>query len=259
MGKAKQAIKAKKAAKAPKINVVCAGEYLKAQKAKEELDTYVMRPGGAQASKPAYTGGKQRADVDLGRYANSMTRGSYSRPMPMAPVHLEDDNVKRVKMDGCTKLADVDMDSVATLYTGAVVQKIVHTPKQAELRRPFKAVGVFGSNANSEKLGSFLETSGNADKEIKEQACWAQPFKVAKSVGKKYNSIINSKKLSIPEKSAALREIVDRNTVSDKKGAKVRTSPAAGQKVFEGLMAQEGVSLERERPILHIAMKYNRG
>lgn len=231
--------------KGGKAAVANVAEFLKASKAKEELDTYVMKPGGAQASKPAYTGGKQRADVDLGRYANSMVRGSYNRPMPSAPAHLDPDNHKRVVMEGNTKLSEVNIESVATLYTGAVVQKIVHTPKQAELRRPFKAVGVFGSNANSEKLGSFLESSGNSEKVIKEQACWAQPFKVAKSVGQKYNRILNSKKLSIPEKSAALREIVDRNTVSDKKGAKVRTSPAAGQKVFEGLMAQEGVSLEK--------------
>lgn len=245
--------------KGGKAAVANVAAFLKASKDKEELDTYVMKPGAAQACKPAFTGGKQKADVDLGRYANSMSRGSYNRPMPSAPAHLDLDNHKRVMMEGNTKLADVNLESVATLYAGAEVQKIVHTPKQAELRRPFKAVGVFGSNKGSLDLNSFLESSGNSEKEIKEQACWAQPFKVAKSVGKKYQSILNSKKLSIAEKSAALREIVDRNTVSDKKGAKVRTSPAAGQKVFEGLMAQEGVSLERERPILHIAMKYNRG
>lgn len=230
-------------------------EYLKAQREKEALDTYTMKPGAAQACKPRYTGGKQVMDKDLGVFCDNMKRGSFSRPMPMAPEHLDRDNPKRIMMEGSTKLADLNVTNVAGLYAGAVVQKIVHTPKQAELRRPFKAIGVFGTNASSEKLGSFLETSGNAAKEIKESARWAEPMKMAKSVGKKYNSILKNKKMDEKQKAAALRELVERNNVSDKKGAKVRTSPAAGQKVFEGLMAQEGVSLERDRPILYRVKK----
>lgn len=221
--KQRRANKAAKIAAAAAAHQANVAEYLKAAKEKVNRDEYTMTKGEPPRLR------KQKA----GTMPVPETGKNWIGGKGIGPKVAYDCKPAEV-MQGSSAIGDLNLGLIAEVYQGPDNKPFVHTPKQAELRRPFKPVILKESNEKANALGEFAKAN---QKEIKETAIWAEPFKVSKSNQGKVSRILENKKgLSVKEVNEKLRKAVGNKGVSEKKGAKVRTSASEAQASFEKLL-----------------------